>query len=478
MGSLRSLCAGLAIVLVAMSASSVSFGQDRYDWNTDYRYVGATDEARAYADLIRTAAMGRGDARHAALEELIARDAKDAIGALIVGMRHVVIDDEVRIALSELAGAPINNWYDAMIWQEANPQVEMNPVTREIKLRVFMRHDARFMRFLGGELSRDENMRIRLDEITWGGVMINGIPALTNPRMETVARAESWMGDDNLVFGVSINGDHRAYPLRIMGWHEMVNDVVGGVPVSLAYCTLCGAGILFETGVEGQGEPFTFDTSGLLYRSNKLMFDTRTDSLWNQFSGEPVTGPLAFSGIKLNILPMTVTSWADWRDRHPETTVLSLATGHLRDYRDGVTYADYFASPDLLFPAVVGDESVVLRKDFVFGVRDVGAQKAWPLDAFATEPVINDALAGRNLVLIGDASTRDVRAYERGDNSFEPGDTPDALISDGETWTIEAHALVGPDGTQLARVPGHLAFWFGWNNHMGVESELYVPKGR
>ena len=91
-----------------------------------------------------------------------------------------------------------------------------------------------------------------------------------------------------LVFGVSINGDTRAYPLRIMGWHEMFNEVIGGVPVALAYCTLCGSGILFETAVEGRARPFVFGSSGFLYRSNKLMFDRETNSLWNQFTGKPV----------------------------------------------------------------------------------------------------------------------------------------------------------------------------------------------
>ena len=90
-----------------------------------------------------------------------------------------------------------------------------------------------------------------------------------------------YLRDDDLVFGVEINGDIRAYPLRIMGWHEMFNEVIGGVPVALAYCTLCGAGILFETAVEGRDEPFVFSTSGFLYRSNKLMYDRQTESMWN-----------------------------------------------------------------------------------------------------------------------------------------------------------------------------------------------------
>src|SRR5712692_4251583 len=104
----------------------------------------------------------------------------------------------------------------------------------------------------------------------------------------------------------------------------MINDVVGGVPVSLAYCTLCGAGILFDGRIGGRTEPFTFGSSGLLYRSNKLMYDRQTDSLWNQFTGRPVVGPLTGSKIDLKVLPLVQTSWSDWRSRHKNTRVLIL----------------------------------------------------------------------------------------------------------------------------------------------------------
>jgi hypothetical protein len=98
------------------------------------------------------------------------------------------------------------------------------------------------------------------------------------------------------VFGVAIGGQARAYPLRIVNWHEMVNDTIAGVPVSLAYCTLCGAAILFDARAPGRDTPFTFGSSGLLYRSNKLMYDRQTGSLWNQFTGRPVLGALTLSG--------------------------------------------------------------------------------------------------------------------------------------------------------------------------------------
>ena len=286
-----------------------------------------------------------------------------------------------------------------MVWQEANPEIEPHPSFTELKLEVLRRVDPNFLRFFRSEWVDSGKMKVRLEEITWGGVAVDGIPSLDHPKLIAAADAGDLL-DDDLVFGVEINGDARAYPLRIMGWHEMFNEVIGGVPVALAYCTLCGSGILFEAQVEGRHRPFVFGSSGLLYRSNKLMFDRETDSLWNQFTGTPVVGPLVASGIQLKIRPVVIASWARWRQSHPDTSVLSLDTGYRRDYGSGVVYAEYFASPDLMFPTRV-NEAQLRQKDYVFGIRDVAAAKAWPLEVFRGGAVINDAVGLREVVLMG-----------------------------------------------------------------------------
>lgn len=420
-------------------------------------------------NIIWDAVGGSSNMRHTALDKIIQCDEKSAIGPLIVGLRHIVSDEELLAALSTLAGEPIGDWHNAMLWQEAHPDVKSHPVIQLLKLQVFERIDPRFMQFLGGEKSSPENMKIRFEEITWGGVVVDGIPSLDNPNMIEAEKAD-YLDDDSLVFGVSINGDARAYPLRIMGWHEMFNDTIGGVPVALAYCTLCGAGILYETHIDGRDTEFVFGSSGFLYRSNKLMFDRETNSLWNQFTGEPVTGPLVKSDIKLKTRPVAITSWGDWKGKNPTTKVLDLDTGFLRNYDEGVVYNSYFSSDKLMFPALVNEQNIK-AKEYVFGIRDVAQQKAWPLKAFGEEPVINDALGVQNLVLIGNPNTRTVRAYERGDLNFAGNE--DALIANGQAWQVTEEAIVAEDGTKLARVPGHIAYWFGWNSYFGVKSEIY-----
>ncbi len=411
--------------------------------------------------------------RDEAVQALVARGERDVVPSLILATRYRRNDPALLEGLEALTGEKLPNWHEAMLWQEAHPEVVPHPSYRDLKLRIFEQIDPAFLRFLGKERSLPENMRIRLEEITWGGVAVDGIPSLDNPTLLAADEAD-YLLDDDLVFGVEINGDARAYPLRIMGWHEMFNEVIGGVPVALAYCTLCGAGILFETQVPGRAEPFVFGSSGFLYRSNKLMFDRETDSLWNQFTGAPVTGPLVDSGIALKVRPVAITSWAKWRDRHPDSRVLSLETGFNRDYASGVVYQDYFASPELMFPAIVRNEERLVRKDYVFGVRDVGVARAWPVEAFREKAVINDRIGDRNIVLVGDAETRTVRAYDRGSIDFVEGDAANRLESPAGTWIIEEEALVGPDGARLARIPGHVSYWFAWDGYFGVESTLYA----
>ena len=219
------------------------------------------------------------------------------------------------------------------------------------------------------------------------------------------------MEPQNLVFGVNINGDARAYPLRILDWHEMFNDVVGGVPVSLAYCTLCGSGILYETKLEGFPHPLTLGSSGFLYRSNKLMYDTYTHSLWNQFTGKPVSGPLANSGIELKVRPVVITTWEKWQKENPSTKVISIDTGYNRNYGTGVAYKANIGKVLILCSQCRLIHQFTRQKTMYSLCVMVPSKKAWPLKFFKDGNVINDKAGSQTLVLIGDQASRTVRAF-------------------------------------------------------------------
>jgi hypothetical protein len=414
--------------------------------------------------------------RSAARDALVARGKTDVVPALILALRYARLDeDAITSALEALTGSKAeeapseSSWHRWMIWHERRPEIVPLQGFDRLISAVLSRHDTTFASILYPGIAHD----IRLSEIAWGGVSLDGIPALDNPKLILAAEA-TYLAPEELVFGVVINGDARAYPLRIMDWHEMFNDVVGGVPVSLAYCTLCGSGILFDGRVEGRAQPFTFGSSGFLYRSNKLMYDRTTRSLWNQFTGRPVVGPLTGSGIVLKTRPVTIASWADWRAANPTTRVLSLETGHVRDYSPGAPYGSYFASPDLMFPAAV-DESRLKAKDLVFALRGSGHEKAWPLALFAASPVINDTAGVVQLTLVGDAGKRTVRAYRTAGEVFAPGPAANTLMLGGKPWRVTEEAIVSPAGQSYPRLPGHIAFWFAWSGYMGANGELARP---
>ncbi|WP_425078600.1 DUF3179 domain-containing protein [Ruegeria denitrificans] len=423
-------------------------------------------------EALRSTLNGRRTAFEAQMAYLKDRGQPDVVAGLLTAMRYADRRrDEIVEVMEALTGQRHgNDWFAWMLWQERNPQIVPHPSLIPFKREVLLGIDPNFDLFLRSEYLQRGRMKIRLEEIAWGGVYKDGIPSLDNPTLISASNAGYLKGDD-LVFGVAINGDERAYPLRIMGWHEMFNEVIGGVPVALAYCTLCGSGILFETQVAGRRKPFIFGSSGFLYRSNKLMFDRETHSLWNQYTGKPVVGPLANSGITLKQRPVVITTWDSWRTSHPKTRVLSLNTGHRRNYGSGVVYRDYFASSELMFPATV-DQSRHRQKDYIFAVRQFGAARAWPLDVFKGKPVINDAIGQTPLVLIGDPKERSVRAYERKSHVFRA--TQDGLQdSAGNGWTVTEEALIGPDGTRLPRVAGHISYWFAWDNYMGDAASVY-----
>ncbi len=380
------------------------------------------------------------------------------------------------LSLEELSGQQFADNWPAWVEWYGQTELEPPPGFTGWKGQLLGRIDSGFADFLRDELPS----RIRTEEILWGGVPIDGIPPHENAPMIPGEEAD-YLLDEEPVFGVVVNGEARAYPLRIVDNHEMANDVIGGVPVSIAYCTLCGAAIAYE-GRGPEGEAVTFGTSGFLYRSNKLMYDRPTRTLWNQLTGEPVLGELAGTDIRLDILPIVLTAWADWLAQHPDTLVLDRDTGvYPADfYEPGILYGNYFAADETMFP--VWQRSELLEtKDFVYTLHLDGVPKAYEVKALAAEEVVNDTIGSTPVVLVAARDTvtvnglhrqttpvtytngGEVRAFNRGEETFSAGPEPDILLdSAGQSWQVTEEALLGPDGQTAPRINGHLAYWFGW----------------
>ena len=250
---------------------------------------------------------------------------------------------------------------------------------------------------------------------------------------------------------------------------------------------MCGTGIVYSAKING--EPTTFGTSGLLYRSNKLMYDRLTNTVWNQFTGEPVIGPLAASGIKLKRFPVILTTWGEWLVEHPDATVLSPDTGiypasvYEPESTPGAIYYEYFNSHDTMFP--VWERSAELgTKEVVLGLAVGHEYKAYPVAALQQERVVNDVLGDVAVVLMGSSSSQAARAYERNGHSFslaggEPvsGALPNALVdSDGAVWSVTEEYLISDADPvlRLNRIPTHMSFWFGWFA-FHPDTQIYRP---
>ncbi len=244
-------------------------------------------------------------------------------------------------------------------------------------------------------VDEDTYSLIPKEEVFRGGPPKDGIPALTGP--QTVPQDEADLSPDDRVIGVSIGGESRAYPLRILNWHEIANDELGGRQIAVTYCPLCDSSAVFDRDIGG--EVREFGVSGLLYNSNVLMYDKQDDesqeSLWSQMLFKAVTGPAAREGLELSLLPAQVTTWEAWRRQHPDTTSLSFDTGHFRNYGSN-PYAQYFATDELVFPvAAVGgqeaeDTGTIPPKEPVLIVSTDGALKGYPASSLQ-EALASDA---------------------------------------------------------------------------------------
>lgn len=236
-----------------------------------------------------------------------------------------------------------------------------------------------------------EERSIPVDEIFHGGPPKDGIPSLVNPGF-VAAEAADFMRPDDQVIGVDLGGEARAYPIRILQWHEIVNDQVGDDEFAVVYCPLCDSSSVFDRRVDG--EVLEFGVSGLLYRSNVLMYDRQEtwaeESLWSQMMGEAVAGPKV--GTRLANLPFEVVTWAAWQEAHGDAKVLDIETGYDRDY-SRLVYADYFAEPGVRMPIGEVDERLEL-KEWVLGVMTEDSARVYPIERIPRGVRIEDSFEG------------------------------------------------------------------------------------
>ena len=227
----------------------------------------------------------------------------------------------------------------------------------------------------------------------------------------------------------------------------------------------------------------------MLYRSNKVMYDRATNTLWSQLRGEPIVGALVGSGVRLEVLPVALTTWGEWLAEHPDTRVMSRRTGYYspaRYEREDDPRSIYFAyreGDETMFPVWRRDGRLPPKQQ-VLGLEAAGARKAYSIAALRQARVVNDTLGGVNVVVIASAESSDALAFVRGDRRFSlppdaPRSLPDRLVdADGAEWRVTREGLVsvGEPARRLDALQAGVVFWFGW--HMTYPDSLVYDGGR
>ncbi|MEA3511450.1 MAG: DUF3179 domain-containing protein, partial [Actinomycetota bacterium] len=324
---------------------------------------------------------------------------------------------------------------------------------------------------------------VPIDEIISGGPPPDGIPPIEDPVFLDVAENLEILDPAEPVVALEINGDARAYPIRAMIWHEIVNDTVGGVPVSVTYCPLCNSAVTYRR--EINGVETTFGTSGRLFASALVMYDRATESLWTHFDGKAVVGVL--TGTQLEAIGSPLMAWGDFVNAYPTGQVLDWnETGFRRDYgRNPYEGYDDDTTEPFLFRGALDDRG--LAKQRVVGIALDDEAVAYDLNSISEGEAnaTNVAVADQDLVIFwkaGQASALDEGILEEGrdvgsvgvfsrvvdGNSLTFATEGDRFVDEetGSVWLVSGEAVSGPlEGTRLDRVEHLDTFWFSWSTY-------------
>lgn len=318
---------------------------------------------------------------------------------------------------------------------------------------------------------------IDLDHLISGGPPPDGIPPIDQPAFQSAEKVD-WLSDTEPVLSLTVAGETRAYPLQIMTWHEIVNDTVGGTPVTVTYCPLCNSGVAFLREVDGRR--FDFGTSGFLFADNLVMYDRQTQSLWPQLTGQASVG--ALTGTQLEAIPMGVVGWSQFRSAHPEAKVLTRDTGHDRDYGRNPYVGYDLPDGGLLVPLPDGPDERLPVKARVIGIRIGDEALAIQRDQVADDGVMTAEVGGKELTVWqvpGQSSALDTEQIPEGQDigsvavfrtQVDGRDltwrrVDDGFVDDqtGSRWSILGQAVTGPlEGTQLDAQRHLDTFWFAW----------------
>ena len=305
------------------------------------------------------------------------------------------------------------------------------------------------------------------DEVLDGGPGKDGIPSVDNPVFD-IATDITYLNDNDLVVGVVYNGVAKAYPHRILDWHEIVNDDLSGFNYALTYCPLTGTGIAWNRDINGSTT--TFGVSGKLYNTNLMPYDRATDSYWSQIRLDCVNGEII--NTEIETLPVIETTWATWKAAYPNSLVMNLSTGFSRNYGN-YPYGDYRTNhSNIIFPVTPMDDRLPAKERTLLVITE-NIQRVYSIELFGDGRVIEDNIDGKDIVVIGSKTDNYIVAYEKSTLSqinFAPDQLPIiATAQNGNTITLDG-SVSGPfQETQLTAMNSFIGYYFSLAAFYDVE---------
>lgn len=306
-------------------------------------------------------------------------------------------------------------------------------------------------------------------ELIQGCPGMDCIPSIDNPDFESREEADEWMRSEDLVIGLEVENESKAYPLRILNKHEIVNDRVAGEPVVVTYCPLCRSGVTYSR--EVNGEILEFGVSGKLRNANLIMYDRGTETYWSQIGGNAIIGPRTPQELQLKF--SSITEWKDWKKGHPDTEVLSRKTGiyPVSSY-DSNPYSGYAQREGVGFDVQEVDGRL-RSKELVHGISIENGSKAYPETAIENERVIQDSVNGEPIIIFKRPDDGSVTAYSRKINgeTLEFTLQEDALVDqNGDRWSFNGEKI--GEEEELRNIVPRGFYWFAWSK-FHPETKVY-----
>ncbi|MBV6632520.1 MAG: DUF3179 domain-containing protein [Alphaproteobacteria bacterium] len=345
-------------------------------------------------------------------------------------------------------------WFQWAQWLEANPELILSPSLAAAVTTMWSSVDGKYRAVLPAERAAT----VSKASIFWDGSRVDAIPSQNTPRAVPPNEAFGYEPND-LVIGVTVNGQHRAYSHAQLLLNPIINDELGGHAITVAFEPYCGFPVAFDRGLAGQPAIGPMEWSGLVYRSSRLLYDPSNDHrLWDTCTGRAITKWAA----TLRQAPATVTSWSAWRGAYKTTTAMSTGNAPKASRESLEAQDEYIGSGGLIYPVHLNHPELPAKERML--LLQMGEEDhAIRLGDFKNRSVINHRFNGQGVVIVVENPINcTIRVYERPEGQlFGPSEFVDRVYgSGGGVWRATEEALIGPDGERLARIPGRGLFWF------------------